>query len=520
MFIVLIFIHCIYLWKGVNFMEQSFGDVLKKLIKFTGVKLSALAYFIGYDISYISKWTNGASRPSPKHIMRINSMLAQFFADEILSRHSEYLFLKEFDVQDRLPASGAQEFLRNQINNLLSNAYFREDNKRQASSAPVPEKKDGGQKLRLIVGRKNTYDFFCHELSEIIHALPDGAPIYLTGDIFDLIGQKKFTAFLDCCNLTDKRLDFYIGCSSASLYRRSEDDLYSLYQFLNKYFHVDFYIYDNTGFESANIFAAKDRFVIQYSLHSDKSVDICTYITDEMQVREVCSRISDKFFNAPLMLSPKKELVFFNVRSFFYLNNNFTFFNTNGFEFFLTPASFDGLIDKCREMSCPPEAAEAIKNLQIAWEEQFEKSAMVLILPEYNLMNYVQSGKLVYADVMYRTSPDERLAQLKHMLDVMKKNSKIKIYVLGQNESLNMDNYCRLAYYSNTRMAYFKKNKYLLKDTDKAIYLIKDTQLIKKFDLMFARMKGEVFSKSYSAEAIEALYSNNEALLMRMMQQR
>ena len=33
-------------------MQNKFGDMLKKLIQFTNIKLNVIAYHIGYDISY------------------------------------------------------------------------------------------------------------------------------------------------------------------------------------------------------------------------------------------------------------------------------------------------------------------------------------------------------------------------------------------------------------------------------------------------------------------------------------
>ena len=37
---------------------SNYGELLKRLIKFTDMKMSAAADIAGYDISYISKWCN------------------------------------------------------------------------------------------------------------------------------------------------------------------------------------------------------------------------------------------------------------------------------------------------------------------------------------------------------------------------------------------------------------------------------------------------------------------------------
>lgn len=36
---------------------NAYGTLLKKLIRFTNIKLTNLAEIVGYDTSYISKWS-------------------------------------------------------------------------------------------------------------------------------------------------------------------------------------------------------------------------------------------------------------------------------------------------------------------------------------------------------------------------------------------------------------------------------------------------------------------------------
>ena len=45
---------------------ENYGSLLKKLIKFTNVKLSTVADAAGYDVSYISKWCNQSKLPAAR----------------------------------------------------------------------------------------------------------------------------------------------------------------------------------------------------------------------------------------------------------------------------------------------------------------------------------------------------------------------------------------------------------------------------------------------------------------------
>lgn len=454
-------------------MQNKFGDMLKKLIQFTNIKLNVIAYHIGYDISYISKWANNTSQPTKKHIERINDTLSSIFAEEIIHKDYAYLFLKEFNIHEPLPTKDIQRFLHTQINNLLNNAYYCSHENFSHSQS----NNDIILNSTTIVGRTNIYEFFCHKLAPIINKITPKLEIFITMDILTLLQQKKFFSFLDCCNLTDRQIDIHIGCNLSTLANSNEKLIYSLYKFLNKYFYVNFYIYEDKFFNNSNIFLVKNAFAIQYSLHLDKSIDICTFINNEKIINEIQKRISDTFFNSPIILQPKKEIILNSFHPFFYLNKNFTIFITNGFEFFLPKKSYLKMIDLCKQQNLTDETIASLKNLQIMWEEQ-----------------------------------------LSYLIQSMYKNPLIDIYLMSQQENVNDINYYKLSYYSNQKIAYFKKNKYLLNKYHLPIYFLKNSLLIQKFDMLFSKFKQTNFVHKYTAEKIENLYLANKSLLHRIME--
>lgn len=84
-------------YQGVEKME-NYGATLKKLIKFTNVKLSTVADAAGYDVSYISKWCNQSKLPAARVAGSINKNLSQIFASEIISQGELENFCNEFNV--------------------------------------------------------------------------------------------------------------------------------------------------------------------------------------------------------------------------------------------------------------------------------------------------------------------------------------------------------------------------------------------------------------------------------------
>ena len=71
---------------------NAYGTLLKKLIRFTNIKLTNLAEIVGYDTSYISKWCNKGKLPAAKAAPNVNKCLADVFAREIIIQEEATLF--------------------------------------------------------------------------------------------------------------------------------------------------------------------------------------------------------------------------------------------------------------------------------------------------------------------------------------------------------------------------------------------------------------------------------------------
>ena len=77
---------------------NAYGTLLKKLIRFTNIKLTNLAEIVGYDTSYISKWCNKGKLPAAKAAPNVNKCLADVFAREIIIQEEATLFAAEFNA--------------------------------------------------------------------------------------------------------------------------------------------------------------------------------------------------------------------------------------------------------------------------------------------------------------------------------------------------------------------------------------------------------------------------------------
>ena len=77
---------------------NEYGPLLKKLISFSGLKMSAVANLLSYDLSYISKWCNQSKLPAARTAAETNRALALLFAQEIKARDDAERFGRFFSV--------------------------------------------------------------------------------------------------------------------------------------------------------------------------------------------------------------------------------------------------------------------------------------------------------------------------------------------------------------------------------------------------------------------------------------
>ena len=81
---------------------NPYAEVLKQLLQYTETKYTTLSQAIDYDMSYISKWVNGARLPASRHADRIHEDMARFFANTAQKQHQEAHLL----LCRRRPGSG------------------------------------------------------------------------------------------------------------------------------------------------------------------------------------------------------------------------------------------------------------------------------------------------------------------------------------------------------------------------------------------------------------------------------
>ena len=97
----------------------TFGYLLDKLLYLSRQKKTALAKTLGYDISYISKWTSGKNLPIPKNINSICEMTSKFIVNS--TSQEDIKNIKEyFEIDENL---NSKKELEVYLEELLRESY-------------------------------------------------------------------------------------------------------------------------------------------------------------------------------------------------------------------------------------------------------------------------------------------------------------------------------------------------------------------------------------------------------------
>ena len=103
----------------------QYRQAFKTLVDLTNTKLSTIAFTLGYNISYISKWNSGRKLPSSKNIYTINRKLSTLFAKAIVEEDKIDDFFLAFNLNNKeILTKESKKALEVLIYKLLNEAYM------------------------------------------------------------------------------------------------------------------------------------------------------------------------------------------------------------------------------------------------------------------------------------------------------------------------------------------------------------------------------------------------------------
>lgn len=327
-------------------ISDGYASTLKKLISFTQAKFIALADVVGYDVSYVNKWSNGTKLPSSRYVERINEDMGQYFAELIVKQKKEDKFFKSF------PISEQAEDLGFEISQYLCSAY-----RTTLHQNRTPKSKENRPSIKVVTGHHDTSAFLADLLQKSIQNLEEDGELLVLGE-FTTICSSRFWKYFEGLQFKNK-LVVRVGLDLDKL-EADPEALINLYRTLDEYLDIDFVFYDMKESANANLIILKGSFVVQYALDPQMRFKMCTYIFDESMVWDIYEKFSFTGSEQRPIMSTASALGLdeLGYRTAFYATTRFFFYLTIGFEFLLPHEVFDSI-----SQNVSPERAFSIQRL-------------------------------------------------------------------------------------------------------------------------------------------------------------
>ena len=372
--------------KGVLVMNP-YAEVLKQLLQYTETKYTTLSQAIDYDMSYISKWVNGARLPASRHADRIHEDMARFFADTAQKQHQEDDLNRIFSFTD-----DGQD-LAFHLYGLLSQAY------RQAQ-IKTGKNENRDQAIHFYAGRADCHTALRQLLHQYIEGLPSQGMLVMTGQ-FHVLDQNGIWQILEECHNDHWSCDVHLGLKMDVFAAHMPQSVSSLYQCLDHLLTYNFTMHEINHESYRNIIVLKDAFAYLYYVDGDDYIDMCLTITDPVQVREIYKKCCAYMMVQPVLMEPRQTLGMerFGYRDIFFTSNKYLFFLTNGLEFLLPDEVYTSLCQLVDKGKYPNATKEWVRRIQYIWYRIIEQGRMKIIMPKNSIIRYLETGCFYLTDM-------------------------------------------------------------------------------------------------------------------------
>ena len=461
---------------------NAYGTLLKKLIRFTNIKLTNLAEIVGYDTSYISKWCNKGKLPAAKAAPNVNKCLADVFAREIIIQEEATLFAAEFNA-----------------------------------SGPYDESSLSGlSSQRMLLWQLDIKNFFVTELPQLLHQLNEPCQILCTMDICVFLKDLSYETGRQAYYTNPVHIKMGINLGG---HCKNNSYIPQLYYFLNHYNDISFDFYENTCMDYMNLFIVKNCIAVQCALDKDYRISIAHIITDTAQVNSLYQKVNSEFTLSRLMIhsSDSEELFYNGYRTEFYAHNTFQIMVTKGFEFLLPPEINPRLIQAARDQGFDESMAQLVAHLGITWEEIFEKNTLDFYVLKSSLMKYIDDGEIIFADVIYHMTPEERKLHIENVLALSKKNRNIQFYVVDDEQLVNKQQMIHFSIFNNRKKLFLKNPGRYHTDVGPYFYSVLSDQLIQRISSYLDDLKNADYCSHYDSESLQTFYDKYSSLVHRMI---
>lgn len=462
----------------------QYRQAFKTLIDLTNTKLSTIAFSLGYDISYISKWNSGRKLPSSKNIYTINRKLSSLFAKVIIEEDKLEDFFTAFKINNKdVLKSDSRKGLEVLIYKLLNEAYM--DSNQDLPMETVSNTnfifknssidKDLREALEKIIGKKKKVD------------------IWATFDINSHFAQ----VLMQIGKNLNKDVEFNLHL----LCKKKKLDKLDILKIITDNADINIELYEDPGIDYDIILVRETAYLI---LRQEEDFSLLTHGEELDTLFEISSYIMELFkgLNKVIALSQPEELAKSNYRKYFYSDSDFLFLSNYGFEFLLPNPIIDRIIneiDKDKDFK-----KKEVQGIKLLWEELFADAEINFLATRTGLLKYFETGEIFYCSLRAKLSTDEIQAHLNNIISVMKKNNNINFYIIKDNRPLQAMGLDKFNFFINENNMFFKK---INGDGDlTSTSIVTDVKIHNKIHHSLEEIIGSDFSQKYQVDDLEKLF--------------
>lgn len=472
----------------------QYRQAFKTLVDLTNTKLSTIAFTLGYDISYISKWNSGRKLPSSKNIYTINRKLSSLFAKVIVEEDKIDDFFLAFNLNNKeILTKESKKALEVLIYKLLNEAYMN-------SNQDLPMDKVSNTNL---IFKNSSIDKELKEILEKTLGKKKKVDIWATFDINSHFAQ----ILLQVGKNLDKDVEFNLHL----LCKKEDLEDFDILKNITDNSRINMELYEDPGLDYNFILVRDTAYFI---LREEAAFSFLTYGEELDTLFEITSFIMGLFkgLNKIIVFSQPEELAKSSYRKYFYSDSDFLFLSNYGFEFLLPNQIIDGIIQKIDDEK-DFKKAEA-ENIKLLWEELFADAEINFLTTRTGLLKYFETGEIYYCSIRAKLSIEEIEAHLNNIVSVMKKNKNINFYIIKDNRTLQAMGLDKFNFFINENNMFFKK----IDDDGRltSTSLVTDSKIHHKIHDRLEEIMESSYSQKYEVDDLEKLFHKYAQVFKKM----
>lgn len=423
---------------------MSFGEALKRLLASCSIQYSHLAFALGYDVSYISKWISGSKLPSPKSSMELFRKIAAFIiaqADASGKRELALLCDYKGDAWDSVALQYEIIIYLQREYSLCRQSLAEKSQVRLTDNNAVIRFSDEPSKMT--------------DAAEFIEALPSNREsdrginiVTNTPDSAQILSKFQDNEKSICIRQLIQPEDFDINID---LYCRNIVTLLSS----PKNIHYEFYEENSTQRLGVPFFVINHELLI-HKLNQSSSENSFTVFTRDDNVISAFYDTIEKHYhlqNPMVWIYPQEEEVERNDVYNMLLQGECKCILPIMHPLHLGEPLMNDFLDKYSPVG--PEE----KEFQRRSMKAMEAGIISAVLFKSTIINYVTNGSIFLFGKQIAVDREDRIRHLRHLIDHLGSDSSVTIKIINDKNSLLNFSDSSLSIYLNNNFAFASDNR-------------------------------------------------------------